>query len=540
MTAGIAGPEDVLALIAGPPSPQAITRARNSAAALAEEAATVRALALTGSSAALSATREVLADVASDTASVAAALEAATAAIAGYAEAVEAETTWARWACMALVDPIESIRAAWQAVERIDEAAAVASSALLAAVASLPTTPGRAGGAAQGMVGGDALQGWRAVAGTVTGWVSTAAAACVRGAREALADYATAMGRDLIGLGLAWMLADAATSHEVRARLVAVAADLLNGGDNSAAVRTAEELARHYFAAGLGTLAIAQALQPTPRVHPYGSAPGVTHTPQMTFAAHQAVASPPSTVAEAITTMDAVDHAGGEGDDVTTAVAVERLDFVDEDGTVLETRWIVTLPSTQEGAAGLLAPSWADAGALGDWESDAASRWNSATGSSLTTAYERAVLDAMEAAGIGAGEPVMLAGFSQGGMIAADIARSDAHDFQIDAVFAVGSPIDDPPVPPGIATVQLAHTDDSLVPQVDGVYRAPPTDTAVSIVTGTGGHDAGEYVATAESLTGPEADRAAALLAGFVGVEASAVDGAVAIQSHGAVYEFRE
>lgn len=541
-----ADPEDLLALILPPPPREAIAAALASSRLLEEAADALAAVGTHGSSAALTATYQRLAVAAAGGCALAGTLGASTTAVAAFAEVVEAESAWARWACTALTDPVEAARAVWSAAARIDAAASSACASLVAAASALPT--GHARGRHRESAAPPRLPGarvaltslWDDLTRTATGWAAAVAAAGSRAVREVLADQAALLGRDLLGLGVAVLLADAAASPRTRAVLLVAAADLLGGGDNSTAAGAAENAARRYLAAGLGMLAMSQALQPTPRVHPYGSAPGVAHTAPMRRAAQAAAADPPATLAEAIATMDAVDHAGGEGDDVTTAVAVERLDFVDGDGAVLETRWIVTLPSTQEGVGSLLAPSLADAGTLGDWESDAASWWNSATGSSLTTAYERAALDAMEMAGIGQDEPVMLAGFSQGGMIAADIARSDAHDFTIAAVLGVGSPIDDPGIADGVAVVQLAHTDDSLVPQADGVYRAPDSALHLSIVAGSGGHDAGAYVATAGALDGPDATRAADLLSGFVGVEATAVAGAVAVRSSGEVYEFRE
>ena len=54
-------------------------------------------------------------------------------------------------------------------------------------------------------------------------------------------------------------------------------------------------------------------------------------------------------------------------------------------------------------------------------------------------AHERAVIEAMHAAGI---DPVMLVGFSQGGILAARMAASHPQPFAIDAIAVAGAPID--------------------------------------------------------------------------------------------------
>lgn len=78
-----------------------------------------------------------------------------------------------------------------------------------------------------------------------------------------------------------------------------------------------------------------------------------------------------------------------------------------------------------------------------------------------------AVVHAMRAAGIGADEPVMLAGHSQGGMAALAAAALVAPVYAVKAVVTAGSPDIPQAVPPGVHVRRYVH-DEDLVPQLDG------------------------------------------------------------------------
>ena len=78
-----------------------------------------------------------------------------------------------------------------------------------------------------------------------------------------------------------------------------------------------------------------------------------------------------------------------------------------------------------------------------------------------------AVLEAMEQAGIGADEPVMLAGHSQGGMVATSVAAAVGAAYTVRAVATAGSPDIPHQPPPGIAVRHYRH-DEDVVPQTDG------------------------------------------------------------------------
>lgn len=82
----------------------------------------------------------------------------------------------------------------------------------------------------------------------------------------------------------------------------------------------------------------------------------------------------------------------------------------------------------------------------------------------------RAVVQAMREAGIRPTDPVIPVGHSQGGLVAAQVAASG--EFNTVAVATFGAPIAQVPVPDGLPTVAVEHSDD-LVPALGGATRDP-------------------------------------------------------------------
>ena len=123
------------------------------------------------------------------------------------------------------------------------------------------------------------------------------------------------------------------------------------------------------------------------------------------------------------------------------------------DGT---SAWVVTIPGTQ---------AWM---AWGDDPLDLAS--NFALMSDEPADSTRAVMKAMESAGIGANEPVVLAGHSQGGLVATQLAATGGY--AVAAVLTAGSPTASHATPAVASTLGLENTTDPVV-AADG---KPPRD----------------------------------------------------------------
>jgi hypothetical protein len=86
------------------------------------------------------------------------------------------------------------------------------------------------------------------------------------------------------------------------------------------------------------------------------------------------------------------------------------------------------------------------------------------------TAASQAVRAALRSAGARPGEPVLLAGHSEGGMVAALTAADPAarREFDITHVVTFGAPISESDLPDGVQVLAVEHTDD-VVPRLDGV-----------------------------------------------------------------------
>jgi len=90
----------------------------------------------------------------------------------------------------------------------------------------------------------------------------------------------------------------------------------------------------------------------------------------------------------------------------------------------------------------------------------------------------RAAVDAMRAAGIGAENPVMMVGHSQGGILAARIAQ--AETFRISEVITVGAPIHQVAIAGDVTVTAIEHTED-LVPTLGGVSLGLTTGSTITV-----------------------------------------------------------
>ncbi|MGV8978236.1 MAG: hypothetical protein ACOH17_09345 [Cellulomonas sp.] len=158
-------------------------------------------------------------------------------------------------------------------------------------------------------------------------------------------------------------------------------------------------------------------------------------------------------------TLTGTDVPGSDGDAMRSvrdgyltpgAVAVTRLDH--PDGT---RSWLVAVPGTEAGSVGGANPL--------DMQSNL-----ELLGGQSSAASELTVA-AMEQAGIAPGEPVLLAGHSQGGMTAMALAASVVvtSRFAITHVLTAGSPVAGMSAQPGVQVLNVEHTTD-VIPALDG------------------------------------------------------------------------
>jgi PGAP1-like protein len=178
----------------------------------------------------------------------------------------------------------------------------------------------------------------------------------------------------------------------------------------------------------------------------------------------------------------------GEGPALPGEIGIVKL--VAPDGTV---RWVVQLPGTE---------SWDPR--PGSTARDLSTNLHTMAGDS--TVYIRGIQLAMDAAGVGRGDAVMLVGHSQGGMTAAALAADPAvrERFHITHVVTAGSPVARTDVPPSVQVLALENRYD-LVPRLDGrSNEAPANITTVTFDDqhGSAGanHALSNYAALADSL----------------------------------------
>ncbi|MDY2669720.1 hypothetical protein [Schaalia hyovaginalis] len=137
----------------------------------------------------------------------------------------------------------------------------------------------------------------------------------------------------------------------------------------------------------------------------------------------------------------------------TTAISVRLVEAADG-----SRHWVVALPSTQD---------WVDilgSGTMADRNTNV--ELVLMDNPVLKSQYERAVLRAMAEAGVAQGDPVVLTGFSQGGIMAANLAADPSFPYQTIGVVTNGSPIDGFTIPQDIPVVAFQHANDP-VPMLD-------------------------------------------------------------------------
>jgi pimeloyl-ACP methyl ester carboxylesterase len=167
---------------------------------------------------------------------------------------------------------------------------------------------------------------------------------------------------------------------------------------------------------------------------------------------------------------------------------VIRLDRIEDAAGV---RWQLYLPPTQTWSVdgGVLpADGTSNLAAMGGVECDAV----------------EAAVEVMRAAGIGAGDPVMAVGYSQGGIVAAALAADPAvqDEFAVRQVLTVGAPVSRFDIPPDVQVLSIEHGAD-FVPQLDGDRNPDRPHWATverDVQDRQHGHDLAVYLDTARAV----------------------------------------
>jgi hypothetical protein len=165
--------------------------------------------------------------------------------------------------------------------------------------------------------------------------------------------------------------------------------------------------------------------------------------------------------------------------DAQGEIDVRRLTRIGPAGAPL-TSWIVDLPGTK------------------DWQFDPRHRdYLNDLDTNLTTMGGRhsprvdGVTRALELAGVGRDDPVMLVGHSQGGLVALRAAEQYAADktFNVTHVVTAGSPTARMAVPASVSVLALENRFD-VVPQLDG-HPPPDQRNRITVVVDAQSHDVG-------------------------------------------------
>ncbi|MFP5346897.1 MAG: hypothetical protein ACLGIA_07710 [Actinomycetes bacterium] len=170
-----------------------------------------------------------------------------------------------------------------------------------------------------------------------------------------------------------------------------------------------------------------------------------------------------------------------------------RVERVRRDGV---TAWSVYIPPTQ---------TWRFDGGPNPF--DGSTNVRAAAG--RTTAAGQAVRAALRRSGVKAGEPVMLAGYSQGGLTAVQLACDPAFrkEFSVTTVLSAGSPVAGFDLPADVQVLSLEHEQD-LIPALDDGRNADRANwTTVrrdlgqeAVEDAFSGHRLDYYIQTAEAV----------------------------------------
>ncbi|MFZ4893414.1 hypothetical protein ACL9RL_03075 [Plantibacter sp. Mn2098] len=184
-------------------------------------------------------------------------------------------------------------------------------------------------------------------------------------------------------------------------------------------------------------------------------------------------------------------------DDTSGVIQVTKV--IGPDGTV---SWRVQVPSTQYWNL-----PWDLTSGPNSLDGNLAAKLSPGRESQL----KAAVIEAMRQAGVGPGEAVMLSGFSQGGIVAANLAADESFRtmYNVKAVVTAGAPIGDVSIPASVNVISFEHTGDA-VPTLDYGATNPDRsnwvtvrDTAANGDTSVSSHNAALYARTASDYLDP-------------------------------------
>ncbi len=161
-------------------------------------------------------------------------------------------------------------------------------------------------------------------------------------------------------------------------------------------------------------------------------------------------------LSDAITSLGEIDEFDQDDSDSDNSPDYSRIRVIESVGDDGVTRWIVQIPSTQ---------SWDPS--AGPAANDLTACLNEMGGHNSTLAS--AVQESMRQAGVPHGAPVMLNGFSLGGITAGQLAAdpSFTSNYDVEAVLTAGAPIARFDIDDSIQVLSLEHEED-LIPHLDG------------------------------------------------------------------------
>lgn len=194
--------------------------------------------------------------------------------------------------------------------------------------------------------------------------------------------------------------------------------------------------------------------------------------PRVTTRGEPAAQRPPAGLGDLLDRLDDRNESARIADGTQGDIGVTRIETATASGT--QVAWVVDLPGTK------------------DWQVVPGQRPavnDLATNLELTAGDPNARIEALRRIlrDVGAaGDPVLLVGHSQGGMVAVQAAAQLRNEFSVTHVVTAGSPVGGMPVPAGVSVLSLENRRD-VVPYADG----RPNDPAPGHVTVLFDHQSG-------------------------------------------------